>query len=613
MRVVNRCLPLLFIFSITPVVIASDRDELDQRYNEAVTAAASLAGPTTGTPSEARSRESLLRDLLDDAPDYAPARAELGEVLVEGRWLPVDYAQHLAAEDPDLKAYEALRASAEDTLAEHTRLARWCEKRGLIDEARPHWLAVLANSPRHVVALKALSAVWSDGKLWDAGLAEEAGAKARSQRRRAAEWEKRLRRLESDRSISAQEIASLREDLDTAAIGPIEARLESLLKPNTQARAARTRLLTAAWFEAVDRLDEVEVTASLCRVAVFGSEEDRRIAINHLEDRPQFDTMPLLLSALKPPIDSHAKITRQANGTVVYEHRLGRQGENVHEKHRRVWSASVAVVPNRQSTRFLSPSEEVNARTNAFLDAQYATLWQEAAFRLRADQLDTEVANHNARTNELNRRVFPALRAVSDEDHGDDPVDWWKHWQEHSGYDRYAPRVERTYDFDNKNYYVEGPPPPPRCECFIAGTPVWTRTGKSRIEAIKAGDLVLARDPHRGGLTYRAVLDTTVREPSPMVTLEISRGEKSEKIHATVGHPFWVLGEGWRMAKNLEPGDLVSTVNGPSEIASNREAPQRKAYNLIVEGAANYYVGETGVLVHDNTPRRPAVGLVARR
>jgi hypothetical protein len=43
---------------------------------------------------------------------------------------------------------------------------------------------------------------------------------------------------------------------------------------------------------------------------------------------------------------------------------------------------------------------------------------------------------------------------------------------------------------------------------------------------------------------------------------------------------------------------------------------QEEAYNLVVADFNTYFVGETGVLVHDNTPRTPTratvPGLAAR-
>lgn len=585
--------------------------ELDLRFKQAMAVGDSLSEKATGEVSQASAREALLRGILADAPDYEPARAELGQVKVDGRWLPVDYAQHLASEDPRLAEYETLRQAADDTLADHRRLARWCEKQGLTHEARPHWFAVLAARPQHPAALDGLNAEWIDGALWDVELAKETQDRAESIAKAAKKWERRFSNFESGRTVRKSELVAIRDELDVAAIGPIERRFESLLRPTDGRSAKRARQLADAWFEVVRDFDEVEVTASLCRLAVFSAEDDRRRAIELLKARPQFDTMPILLSGLAPPVDSHARITREANGSVTYEHRLGRQGEEVYQKHQRMWTASVSLLPGQQLNRRFLPGEEVRGNLRTFLDAQYATLWQEAAFRARAVELDGQVADHNERVAEINGRVLPALRAVSGVELGDDPVDWWKYWQEHSGYDRYSPRVDRTYDFDDQNYYVQGPPIE-RHECFVAGTPVWTRTGKMAIEKLKPGDLVMARDPHRGGLTYRAVLETTVRRPSPMVSITL-RGEQEEIIHATVGHPFWIVGEGWRMAKNLEAGDLVSTVNGPRPIAQVIESPDRKAHNLVVEGAANYYVGENGVLVHDNTPRKPAVGLVAKR
>jgi intein/homing endonuclease len=115
------------------------------------------------------------------------------------------------------------------------------------------------------------------------------------------------------------------------------------------------------------------------------------------------------------------------------------------------------------------------------------------------------------------------------------------------------------------------------------------------------GDFVLTRDMQTGELSYRNVIATTTRKPSPMLRIVVNDRE----LRTTLGHPFWAAGRGWRMAKELEPGDLLHTVGGLAEIASISPSHEEPAHNLIVEGANDYFVGEVGLLVHDNTPRRP--------
>jgi hypothetical protein len=36
-----------------------------------------------------------------------------------------------------------------------------------------------------------------------------------------------------------------------------------------------------------------------------------------------------------------------------------------------------------------------------------------------------------------------------------------------------------------------------------------------------------------------------------------------------------------------------------------KSAEQDEAYNLVVADVSTYFVGESGVLVHDNMPRKP--------
>lgn len=617
---ISRWILGFFTLAVMPAGAAEratpDRAELDRRYEEAIAIAQSTGESTPDESVDAR--KALLRKILEDAPDYQPARAELGEVKVDGRWLPVDYAQHLASQDERLVEYEELRQQADDDVDDHQRLARWCEKQGLDYEARPHWLRVVQAKPRHSDALDGLNAVWHDGSLWDAELAEQAKADRKQRVRSAEEWEERFQHFERSRYVREEEFAEIRDQFDAAAMGPIERRVAALLGPLDPTAAERAEQLVDVMFDQVDRLDDVEVTASLCRIATLGGEEHRRKALDALRDRPQFDTMPLLLSALIAPMDSSYRIIRNREGDVTYEHRLRRDGPETTQVHNRMRTADVQV-------RMISPSGQNfgSYTTNgsfyqALIQARFEGLKNQIAYQSEAAQADSEVIAHNTMAAEINRGVVAALTDLSGLNLGNDPGVWWDHWRRQTGYEVYDQPTERTYDVTYKLedvvanptlYYIPPPPPRPRCECFVAGTPVWTRTGQTAIEDLKRGDLVLARDPHRGGLTYQAVLETTVRQPSPMVAIDAA----DETIRATVGHPFWVVGEGWTMAEKLKPGDLLSTIDGPKEVKLVSTAPKRQAYNLVVEGAANYYVGEAGMLVHDNTPRRPAVGLMVQR
>ena len=59
------------------------------------------------------------------------------------------------------------------------------------------------------------------------------------------------------------------------------------------------------------------------------------------------------------------------------------------------------------------------------------------------------------------------------------------------------------------------------------------------------------------------------------------------------------------MAKEVAKGDRLRGVSGSFEIRSVESAGEAEAFNLIVADFNTYFVGETGLLVHDNTPRQP--------
>jgi hypothetical protein len=59
------------------------------------------------------------------------------------------------------------------------------------------------------------------------------------------------------------------------------------------------------------------------------------------------------------------------------------------------------------------------------------------------------------------------------------------------------------------------------------------------------------------------------------------------------------------MAKELEEGAILHGVTGAPRVQSVEKSGQEEAYNLVVAEFNTYFVGESGVLVHDNTPRTP--------
>ncbi|MBR0225156.1 MAG: hypothetical protein IJL92_03770, partial [Thermoguttaceae bacterium] len=131
--------------------------------------------------------------------------------------------------------------------------------------------------------------------------------------------------------------------------------------------------------------------------------------------------------------------------------------------------------------------------------------------------------------------------------------------------------------------------------CFVAGTPVLMADGSRRaIETLRPGDLVLAADQ----------LNPESAPAPAMVVRFFDNGEQTvvrlrfEVLVCTPEHPFYVLGKGWVCAEELVEGDLCLNAKGESVAFISREelAETRRVYNIEVEGAHTYFVGDDGVV-----------------
>jgi hypothetical protein len=140
-----------------------------------------------------------------------------------------------------------------------------------------------------------------------------------------------------------------------------------------------------------------------------------------------------------------------------------------------------------------------------------------------------------------------------------------------------------------------------RHSCFGAGTLVRTLDGSTAIEKLRAGDLVLTQGPTTGELKYQPIL-TAYHNP-PNATFRIDLGD--ETIVATGIHRFWKAGHGWVMARDLKPGDTLRTFGGLAVVRSIENDKVQPVFNLQVADGESFFVGQTGVLAHDNSLVNP--------
>jgi Pretoxin HINT domain len=124
-----------------------------------------------------------------------------------------------------------------------------------------------------------------------------------------------------------------------------------------------------------------------------------------------------------------------------------------------------------------------------------------------------------------------------------------------------------------------------------------TQDGLRPIEQIRLGDWVWAYDETTGVNSLKEVVRTFARDTDWVVILEIG----NEVVQATLEHPFWQDGIGWRRAGELTAGDRIQTISGvPATVthAEHRLAPQ-PVFNIEVTDAHTYFVSPTKLLVHN--------------
>jgi len=126
--------------------------------------------------------------------------------------------------------------------------------------------------------------------------------------------------------------------------------------------------------------------------------------------------------------------------------------------------------------------------------------------------------------------------------------------------------------------------------------------GWTRVDAIRPVEVPVAAGC--------VVTTTTVGASDTLLELGLETYESREVLCGTANHRFWSLDrDDFVEAGKLLIGERLVTPRGVAVLAS-REAVQGTfaVYNVEVEQRHTYYVGETGVLVHNNGPACPPTG-----
>ncbi len=531
-------------------------------------------------------RAAYLQRALAIDPDCPAAHWQLGEVRVGERWLPIDEAMALAARRGTVAQYRRRRGAAQASFASQVTMANWCASNQLSDEERLHLSFALMMKPGYAAAIDKLGLVRYQGRLMpraQAGLLEERSKQSAAAMR---QWKPKLTRLlyeieshESKRHDAGErELVAIRDPLVIPA-------LESLA---WKAPAPVGRAIV----KALGAMDQQEATDALLRQSVYSPQAQvRRAAAETLQSRSVFSYVPTLMDVLRPPVQVEFE-TYTINGQ--YGHRLALLDEGPNSK-RSIVSLGASSI---QGQVVLRPRYHFMA--GWMVQLPDTTLERDAA-------VARQVVEANTERQETNDQIVETLRAATGQDLPAQPQDWWNWWFDYN--EMYQPPIKPTSQVvtnsavptDFRYYKVSS--------CFVAGTPVWTSTGPLPIEQIGVGDCLLSQDAETGELAFKPVVATTQRPPSPL--LEIRAGRATLRV--TRGHPFWVCGVGWQMAKELQVGQSLHTTHGPLAIDAIADAPEETCYNLVVMDFSSYFVTDEQLLVHDNTLRHVTTATVPGR
>lgn len=531
-------------------------------------------------------RTAKLRETLTNNGEDETARWHAGFVDFENRWIPARIAHQAVAESKPIAEYRLLRDQYSSSFDGQIWLARWCRSRKLVDRERLHWFNVLKIDPSNKEARLRLTVQEFGGRLVTADELQQWKHLMRQHRESLDEWTPKLTRWL--RTIELAESASdndgwnsMAKITDPTAVAAMEKAFDE------QKHAAKKSIVLA-----LGNIQEQNATDALVRIALKVNDPELVDLVAHqLTRRSWFGYVPTMLSYLETPVKYQYSIRTWRNN--VFGQWLATK-ENLHA------SVSYSELFRSEVPLIVRNGKELRLIRSAFrpdFKMQRATINNESSLQAqRISQMIADVERGNRQRSTFNQRIYHVLETATGERLGSNPKDWWEWWAD---YNEYFIKTEKPEFYVHRHDHRQTPVRNSLVSCFAAGTPVWTDCGPLPIELLRVGDRVLSQDPLSGELAYKLVLDTTIRPASP--TLRIRVG--NESIDSTLGHPFWVVGQGWKMAKLLKVGDRLHSVNGGHVIDAIEPGEELPAYNLVVHETNNYFVSKQQILVHDNTPR----------
>ena len=557
-------------------------------------------------------RRQLLTPDTRPQSDPAPTWWQSGFLQSGKEWRPYDMLQPEGEDVRRLDEYRELRAGVKDQPHGQWKLANWCRKNGLLDQERVHLIQVLAerDSTVNYDAVYERLGCQKINNSWVSPKERTDAAKLKSDIERSLKrWGSKLdsiaQRLEGTAKQRAQAEKQLGEIDDPSAVPAIVTTL-CAAKPS----------LAEDGVHAIGQIPGYEASRALAGQAVFSPwKQVRTRAIEQLTSRKLEEFVPDLMMVLTNPIrsSSNSDVALQKlnqsmttpnghsstyiNWDYVW---IDESYDSIRIGVRRLFPLSTSANQLRiASIHHPEIRSQYDVNSGQRLTSNSLVL---AIFEMieQADVLDRNADLINDFRTTTNERVGKVLSSCSGEPMSSDPRDWWKWWAQYSSVA--LPSQKNVVIVDERPSQPNVPSLSVhtlRFSCLVAGTPIWTDRGPIAVEKIQLGDRVLSKDVETGELCYKPVLQTTMRQPTSVLSIQV----EDEAIVASPGHQFWVSGEGWTKTWQLSSQMPMHTVTGMRRIVSIEDQGRKeKVYNLVVGDFHTYFVGKSMLLSHDVLP-----------
>lgn len=542
-----------------------------------------------------------------------PLHWHAGQIAQGATWQPIIELEPGTLGRDDVE-YLRRRGSQPLDLDQHRELARYCKSRVLAARAKAHWFGVLDANESDPEARRELGFVLV-GDRWVSS-EEMATSVAKSKAMfgdlkrwmpKVRDWVVAIDGKETQKRLKA--IGQLRELKDPRAIFALEVAVGQV-----SLDAARH------FINAIARFRTREASVALAGIAIADPSSKVGIAaVEGLRDYPLEFYVPDLLDIMCTEYELRNQAVTRANGELVMRSVQVRELRDRYEasqldrlvKIDQTAQASglslsrLDRLANRmRGTAFLT---QVALSTGQAVENDVAKAVALAESQRIADDADADVDKANASIREFQRNVATVLRATTGAELGADPKGWWEWWDRYEeSYLAGPKRIDSRYAEDRSSLvYVARQaesvsmatiPVTLRKECLVRGTLIQTESGLKPIESIRVGDQVVSQAIASGELRLRPVLRTTVRPKAATRVVALADGET---IRSTLGHRWWVIGNGWVKTKDLQPGMAFRTSTGFAAVHDIQDADAIETYNLVVDEDHTYFVGRSRLLSFD--------------